>query len=88
MTQQIKHAHPRKPIMATEPTLPDWQRIYEKHKLELPNRRFTMQHGRPGRWPDDIGGGPYDDPTDDPGPDIDGPLRDFIARWSRVWEEV
>ncbi|HEY5797683.1 MAG TPA: hypothetical protein VIU82_21985 [Bosea sp. (in: a-proteobacteria)] len=73
--------------MATEPTLADWRRIYEAHKQELPNRRFTMQHGRPGRWPDDEFGpdrGP-DEPRPDDGGDL---LVDFIARRSRVGEEV
>lgn len=54
------------PLTENEPTLAEWQRIYAEHEKSLPERRFTMLHGKPGRWPDDDFG-----PDRDPGPDPD-----------------
>lgn len=71
--------------MTTELTLAEWRLIYEKHKLELPNRRFTMQHGRPGRWPDDDFGPDRGPEPDEPSPDDGGDLLgEFITRRGMV----
>lgn len=40
--------------MSEPTTLPEWQKLYEKHKRELaqsPGRRLL--HGQPMRWPED-----------------------------------